>query len=123
MSAGRAAGAGLPRAERLRDRAARQGVFRRGTRVERGGFVLVWLPAPGPRAVAFAAGRRLGGSVVRNRARRRLREAYRGQKARRSVGDVRLCFIARPGALDQPFAALSREMGEVLARLRPRPAS
>jgi ribonuclease P protein component len=123
MSAGRAAGARLPRVERLRDRAALQGLFRRGTRVERESFVLLWLPAPGPQAVAFAAGRRLGGSVVRNRARRRLRAAYRDEKGRGPGSDVRLCFIARPGALRQPFAALSRDVGEALARARSRRAS
>jgi ribonuclease P protein component len=123
MPTGRAAGARLPRAERLRDRVDLQSVFRRGTRVERKGFVLLWLMVPGPRAVAFAAGRRLGGSVVRNRARRRLREAYRRQKGCGPGSDVRLCFVARPAALRQPFVALQQDVGEALARAGGRPAS
>jgi len=123
MPTGRAAGARLPRAERLRDHLELQGLFRRGTRVERESFVLLWLRVPGKRAVAFAAGRRLGGSVVRNRARRRLREAYRHQKGRGPGSGVRLCFVARAGALRQPFVALSREVGETLAQAAGRLAS
>jgi ribonuclease P protein component len=106
----------LPRPERLRDRTELQGVFRRGTRVEREGFVLLWHPGPGPQLAAFVAGRRLGGSVVRNRARRRLREAYRRQKGRGPGSAIRLCFVARAGALRQPFGVLSRDVGDALAR-------
>ena len=56
--------AGLPRAERLRSRAEFDRLFRRGARVEGPAFVLLWRREPGPRAVGFAVGRRLGGSVI-----------------------------------------------------------
>lgn len=111
MTAGRAT---LPRPERLRDRGELQRLFRRGARIERPAFVLLWIPAPGRRAAAFASSRRLGGSVWRNRARRRLREAYRRQKDVLPPAGVRLCFVARPGAVEAPFPVLTSEVGEAL---------
>lgn len=111
MTAGRAT---LPRPERLRDRGELERLFRRGARIERPAFVLLWIPAPGRRAAAFAASRRLGGSVWRNRARRRLREAYRRQKELLPPAGVRLCFVARPGTVEAPFPVLTREVGEAL---------
>jgi ribonuclease P protein component len=107
---------GLPRAERLRSRAEFDRLFRRGARVEDPAFVLLWRREPGPRAVGFAVGRRLGGSVVRNRARRRLREAYRRQRDLVLSEGIRLCFIARQGSLTSPFDQLVGAMAQALAR-------
>jgi ribonuclease P protein component len=112
--------AGLPRAERLRSRAEFDRLFRRGARVESPAFVLLWRREPGPRAVGFAVGRRLGGSVVRNRARRRLREAYRRRQTLAPSEGVRLCFIARSAALTHPFAELVDTVGHALAETRRR---
>jgi ribonuclease P protein component len=109
-----AAGATLRRPDRLRDRGEFQRLFRRGARIERPGFVLLWLPVPGHRAAAFAASRRLGGSVWRNLARRRLREAYRRQKDLLPASGVRLCFVARPRAVEAPFPELTHQVGEAL---------
>lgn len=117
---GTAARAGMPRAARLSDGRAIDRVFRQGRRVERPAFALVWLGAPGARTVAVTAGRRLGGSVVRNRARRRLREAYRQANARGPGRNVQVCLVARPAALRQPFVALVRDLGDALAAVAPR---
>jgi len=65
---------------RVRERASFDAVRRGGLRVRRGPVSLVFVPAAAgaaagvarPRA-AFAIGRDVGGAVVRNRARRRLR--------------------------------------------------
>lgn len=110
----------LPRAERLRGAGELRHLFRRGARLERASFVLVWLPGPGRRAVAFAASRRVGGSVRRNRARRRLREAYRRQKHLLPAVGIRVCFVARGRAVEAPFAELSAEVGEALGAARER---
>jgi len=113
----------LPRGERLRARRELQGLFRRGSRIERPTFVLLWLPAPGRRAAAFTASRKLGGSVWRNRARRRLREAYRRQKGLLPGSGLRLCFVARTRAARAPFPELSREMADALRHAARRLAS
>jgi ribonuclease P protein component len=104
----------LPRGERIRVRGEIDRLFRRGARVERGGFVLLWIPAPGPRAAAFAAGRRVGGSVTRNRARRRLREAYRRRKELVPARGIRLVFVARGPAVHLPFGDLSEQVADAL---------
>jgi len=104
----------LPRGERLRDRGEIEHLFRRGNRLEQPGFVLLWSWADGRRAVAIAAGRRLGGSVQRNRARRRLREAYRRHRDLLPAYGVRLCFVARPGAVELAFPVLAAQVAAAL---------
>ncbi|HZP91154.1 MAG TPA: ribonuclease P protein component [Actinomycetota bacterium] len=107
----------LPRAERLRVPAEFQRLFERGARIERAAFVLLWIRAPGRRAAGFAAGRRLGGSVVRNRARRRLREAYRRESSALPPEGLRVCFLARPSVLRMSFGDLSAAVGSALAEV------
>jgi ribonuclease P protein component len=56
--------------------------FRAGRRVRRGAVSVTFVPPPPtaptePPRVAFAVGKGMGGAVVRNRARRRLRAAVR----------------------------------------------
>jgi ribonuclease P protein component len=104
----------LSHGERLADRGEIERLFRRGARVERPGFVLLWLPSPGRRAAAFAVSRRLGGSVRRNRARRRLREAYRRERGLVPPRGIRVCFVARAGAIELPFPTLSMQVAEAL---------
>jgi ribonuclease P protein component len=109
--------ASLPRTGRLRSPAAFQRLFQTGARVERPAFILLWIREPGRRAVAFAAGRRLGGSVIRNRARRRLREAYRRQQALLPPEGLRVALLARPGVLTIPFLDLLRQLDSALRQV------
>ena len=104
----------LRRGERLRERREIEQLFRRGGRIERPTFILLWLAAPGRRAAAFATSRRLGSSVRRNRARRRLREAYRREKGVAPAQGVRLCFVARPEAAAAPFGRLTDDIRDAL---------
>jgi ribonuclease P protein component len=56
--------------------------------------------------LAVSAGKRVGGAVERNRARRRIREAARPLLASLAEG-WDLMFVARSGAVKAPFAELA----------------
>ena len=65
----------------------------------------------------FSTGRRLGGAVVRNRVRRRLREAVRAAGPRIRPGwDV--LIVARAPSADAPYAALVAALERVLVAAR-----
>jgi ribonuclease P protein component len=67
--------------------------------------------------VGFTATKRIGGAVVRNRAKRRLREAARliaPLHVRRGCDYV---FIARGGTVSRPWAPLLDDMKSALIRL------
>jgi ribonuclease P protein component len=64
--------------------------------------------------VAFAVSRRVAGrAVARNRARRRLREAYRRLHGV-LPGGIDLVVIARGGLAERPFAAILGDVGRLL---------
>lgn len=63
----------------------------------------------------FVVGRQVGGAVVRNRIRRRLREVIRSRRPRISVG-YDFVLIARPMIVGQPYAELVRIVDELLER-------
>jgi ribonuclease P protein component len=68
--------------------------------------------------VGFAVSRQIRGAVPRNRARRRIREAYRQIRAR-MADDVALVVVARPSAATRPFSELvedMRRLAEALAQ-------
>ena len=113
------AGLTLPRGERLRRAAEFQAVFQYGSRLERPNFIVLWLPAAS-RRVGFAVSRQLRGAARRNRARRRVREAYRQVRALIAL-DVEMVVVARASAATRPFPELVEEMrrlAENLARAR-----
>ncbi|MHB8671039.1 MAG: ribonuclease P protein component [Acidimicrobiales bacterium] len=60
---------------RIRDRSTFATLRREGRRVRRGAVTVTWAPGDPaePPRVAYAVGRRVGGAVLRNRIRRRLR--------------------------------------------------
>ena len=93
----------------------------RGRSASRGAVVVQSLPRegqPGIRA-GFTATRKVGGAVVRNRAKRRLREAARlllpvhGLKGRDYV------FIARGGTATRPWVRLLDDVKSALISLAP----
>jgi len=93
-----------------------QALFHQGKRVDRPSFVVLWREADGPRRAGFAVTRQIRGAVSRNRARRRLREAFRA--ARDSAPkSVVLMAIAKRAVLDRRFSALVAELEEALASL------
>jgi ribonuclease P protein component len=74
---------------------------------------MLWCPRPGATRAAFASSRQIRGAVSRNRAKRRLREAYRKLETR--PGRLDLVFVARPSTLVAQAGEIAREMEQALA--------
>ncbi|MEW6153604.1 MAG: ribonuclease P protein component [Actinomycetota bacterium] len=87
---------------------------RKGRRVRRGPVTVTWVagdPGSSPR-VAYAVGRQVGGAVVRNRLRRRLREIIRQASADLSPGDY--LVGAGPAAAAISYGELRATVTEAL---------
>jgi len=67
--------------------------------------------------IGFSAGKKLGNAVVRNRARRRLKEMVR-QFLPRLKGGRDLVVIARAGAVKATWPELEREFQQICRRLK-----
>jgi ribonuclease P protein component len=95
-------------------------IFREGARSSSGNLVVLASPTPqerGPQGrVAFIAGTKLGGAVVRNGIKRLLREATRAVGGPWTSWDI--IVIARPGAITASVADLAEDLGGRLSSLR-----
>jgi ribonuclease P protein component len=90
-----------------------QALFQRGRRIDRPSLIVLWREAAEPTRVGFAVSRQLRRAVDRNRARRRLRAAYR---VTRDAGPSRaaLVVIGRPAVLREPFEVLVAQLRAAL---------
>jgi ribonuclease P protein component len=99
----------------------RRGDFRRVTQEGRraaGQWVTLYV-APRPDhlvRIGFTAGKRVGGAVVRNRARRLMREAWRAV-AGRAGGGFDLVFAARTGIDRRKAGDVAAELASLLRRV------
>jgi len=93
-----------------------QALFQQGKRIERPSLIVLWQEAASPCRVAFAVTRQIRGAVRRNRARRRLREAFRAVRSA-APAQATLVVIAKRGALDEPFAELSAQLADALGAI------
>jgi len=91
-------------------------VTQTGRRLAGKRVILYVLPGSGPAQAAFVAGRRVGGAVERNRARRVLREAWRSLAPTVQQG-ADVVFVAKRGILRARPTDLEGEMRELLARM------
>jgi ribonuclease P protein component len=85
-----------------------------------GPVVLVAAPGPDPAGVtrsSFITGKKIGGAVERNRARRQMREAVRALRPQ-IAGGWDLVWIARPSIHNQEFGRISGAVQECLRRAR-----
>jgi ribonuclease P protein component len=88
----------------------------KGRKAGRPGLLLQALPdTGGPLRVGFTATKRLGGAVVRNRAKRRLREAARLTLGEAPPPGWDLVLVAREATATRPFATL---LGDLRGALR-----
>jgi ribonuclease P protein component len=111
----------VKRANRLSRSRDFDAVHRRGRSVSSRFLVLYWLPQdePAEPRIGFAVPRAVGGSVERNRIKRRLREAWRERLERVPAGHDYV-LIVRPGLLEAAevngFVWLGERIDELLAQ-------
>ena len=74
-------------------------------------------PDDGPPRVGFTCTKKIGTSVIRNRSRRRLREAARQLVPLHGLPGVDYVFLARDATADAPWDALLDDMKDALLRL------
>lgn len=82
------------------------------------GLVLQALPRDDcdPVRLGFTVTRKIGNAVVRNRTRRRLKEAARLVLAERAPTGVDLVLIGRAGTRERTFAALQEDIRRAMAK-------
>jgi ribonuclease P protein component len=107
----------LPRDQRLRLDREFQRVYRRGRSWGHPLLVLHVLPADSSRRLGISVSKKVGGAVVRNRVRRRLREILRAAlPGTRSGFD--LILVARAAAAKATFAELAEAVQSLVQRAR-----
>jgi ribonuclease P protein component len=107
---------------RLKRRAEFLAVAREGRKLGRGPLLVQARASeePGLR-LGFTATKKLGNAVVRNRAKRRMREAARLEFAAVPASGWHVVLVARDGVTDTPFATLRETLHGALRHLGVRP--
>jgi ribonuclease P protein component len=106
----------LPPARRIRRRGEFQRVFDAGRRAHGRYLTIIDAPAPGPDSrLGIVASKKLGGAVVRNRAKRLIRQVFRTETAPDRPSD--LVIIPKPSALQAVVAELATDYQTTLRRL------
>jgi len=112
------AGSKFPRSRRLLRHSDFQRVYKSGRRQFTGNATVFYLLRDAPEAgasprIGFTVGKVLGGSVERNRIKRRMREAVRLSRSA-CEGPVDVVFNPRKSVLSLPFAELVDEVARAL---------
>jgi ribonuclease P protein component len=104
------------RKNRLRKRAMFRRVYEQGSYVGNAVLALHIIPNPSClQHVGFAAGKKLGNAVVRNRCKRRLRECYRLNMALIPPA-VDVVFVARKALIEAPWSRVVSAFNDLLRR-------
>ena len=104
---------------RLTTRAQFQRAAAIGQKAPMPGVVLQALPREDkePARLGFTVTKKIGNAVIRNRTRRRLKEAARLMLAEHPMFGVDLVLIGRAGTADRDFAALQDDVRRALAKV------
>jgi len=97
----------------------------KGRRWHGAGMVVQFAPrlaADGRTGVGYTASRKVGGAVVRNRAKRRLRALVSELVPHAAAADMDLVLIARPQTAVLPFDALRADLAAALVKIAGKPA-
>jgi len=106
----------LPPARRIRRRGEFQRVFDAGRRAHGRYLTIIAAPAPGPHSrLGIVASKKLGGAVVRNRAKRLIRNVFRTEAGPGRPTD--LVIIPKTSALEIVIAELAADYKTTLRRL------
>lgn len=106
----------LPKACRIVRTNEYRAIYRTGRRVRSANFILFHLPSSGRESrIGLAVGRKVGGAVVRNKVRRRMREIIR--RLRPLVRPPsKIALVAHPGVAALDYTQMEREMTSLLQR-------
>ena len=105
----------FPRRYRLGSNRNYRYVYRRGKAWPSRNLVLIHLKGRDLK-IGFSVSGKVGNAVTRNRVRRCLREDVRRLRGRMKCG--RYVFIARTSIVNEPHAAVTRELKKLLARAK-----
>lgn len=108
----------LPRADRLRKSGDYRRCYREGRRCS-GRFLRLFVHPneEGHPRVGVTASRKVGGSVVRHRVKRRLREIYRRWPRRHELPPLDIVIHVHPTAALTPFSHLEEDLVRLLSEL------
>ena len=108
-----------PPSARVRRRADYRRIQASRSRVHSRHFLVVILPGPGQR-LGITVTKKIGNAVVRNRARRRLKEAARLTLARCGTAGWDYVAVARASTPDLPFNRLVADFETAAAKVAPK---
>ncbi|KAA2215143.1 ribonuclease P protein component [Teichococcus oryzae] len=112
----------MPSPPRLKKRREFLRVAGKGTRAARPGLLLQALPGTeGPLRIGFTATKKLGNAVIRNRTKRRLREAARLVLADQAPPGWNLVLVGREGSRSRPFHQLKADLRGALRQVGAHP--
>jgi ribonuclease P protein component len=108
----------VPPPQRLKLRADFLRAASKGRKAAVHGLVLQALPRPdtGAARIGFTVTKKVGNAVIRNRTRRRLKEAARLLLAQRPVSDVDLVLIGRDTTRGRKFTDLVDDLRRALSK-------
>ncbi len=112
-------GAASPKPGRLKKRAEFLRVAARGRKAPTPGLVLQLLLRPDtePLRLGFTVTKKVGNAVIRNRTRRRLREAARLLLRDHPAAGADLVLVGRDSTRSRPFPALIEDIAKSMAKL------